>query len=92
MPPHVIMGYSLAEWLAVFTLFSILIGILTWFVNITIIKPLRHDIQDVSHQLKSFKDETKQDNHDLSLIVDDHEKRLIRVEDKAGIGGFSNEK
>ncbi|GEO59666.1 MULTISPECIES: hypothetical protein [Companilactobacillus] len=84
MPPHVIMGYSLTEWLALFSLFSIFIGVLTWFVNITIIKPLRYDIKDLSSEFKSFKEETKSDNHTLSEMVTDHEKRLIRVEDKVG--------
>lgn len=84
MPPHVIMGYSLTEWLALFSLFSIFIGVLTWFVNITIIKPLRYDIKDLSSEFKSFKEETKSDNHALSEMVTDHEKRLIRVEDKVG--------
>lgn len=84
MPPHVIMGYSLTEWLALFSLFSIFIGVLTWFVNITIIKPLRYDIKDLSSEFKSFKEETKSDNHTLSKMVTDHEKRLIRVEDKVG--------
>ncbi|WP_363473668.1 hypothetical protein [Companilactobacillus musae] len=84
MPPHVIMGYSLTEWLALFSLFSIFIGVLTWFVNIVIIKPLRYDIKDLSSEFKSFKEETKSDNHTLSEMVADHEKRLIRVEDKVG--------
>ncbi|WP_125588554.1 hypothetical protein [Companilactobacillus jidongensis] len=84
MPPHVIMGYSLEEWLSLFSLFSIFIGVLTWFVNIVIIKPLRYDIKDLSNEFKSFKEETRSDNHVLSEMVTDHEKRLIRVEDKVG--------
>lgn len=86
MPPHIIMGYTLAEWLSLFSLFSIFIGVLTWFVNVVIIKPLRSDIKDLSNQFKSFKNETKNDNHALTEIVEDHEKRLIRVEDRVGIG------
>ncbi|MBL3532069.1 hypothetical protein JMJ99_11860 [Companilactobacillus zhachilii] len=80
------MGYTLAEWLSLFSLFSIFIGVLTWFVNVVIIKPLRSDIKDLSNQFKSFKNETKNDNHALTEIVEDHEKRLIRVEDRVGIG------
>lgn len=91
MPPHIIMGYSLTEWLALFSLFSIFIGALTWFVNVVIIKPLRHDIKDLSNQFKSFKNETKHDSHALTEIVEDQEKRLIRVEDRVGIG-VNNEK
>lgn len=84
MPPHVIMGYSLEEWLSLFSLLSIFIGVLTWLVNIVIIKPLRYDIKDLSNEFKSFKEETRSDNHTLSEMVKDHEKRLIRVEDKVG--------
>jgi len=86
MPPHIIMGYTLTEWLSLFSLFSIFIGALTWFVNVVIIKPLRSDIKELSNQFKSFKNETKNDNHTLTEIVEDHEKRLIRVEDRVGIG------
>jgi len=91
MPPHIIMGYSLEEWLSLFSLFSIFIGALAWFVNVLIIKPLRSDIKNLSNQFKSFKDETKNDNHTLTEIFEDHEKRLIRVEDRIGIG-INNEK
>lgn len=92
MPPHVIMGYSLTEWLALFSLFSIFLGTLAWFVNVVIFKPLRSDIKDLSgefkdlsNEFKSFKEETKDENHTNSELLVDHEKRLIRVEDKVGM-------
>lgn len=86
MPPHVIMGYSLAEWVALCTLVSIFIAIVTWFVNVSIIKPLRQDIKNLAKQFKSFQEETKTDNHELNKMVRDHENRLIRLEDKTGMG------
>lgn len=86
MPPHVIMGYSLAEWVALCTLVSVFIAIVTWFVNVSIIKPLRQDIKNLAKQFKSFQDETKTDNHELNKMVRDHENRLIRLEDKTEMG------
>lgn len=89
MPPHIFLGYTLAEWVAVCTLISIFIAIITWFVNVSIIKPLRGDIKNVATQLKSFRVETKEENHELTEITRDHENRIIRLEDKTGIGGIN---
>lgn len=86
MPPHIFLGYTLAEWVAVCTLVSIFIAIITWFVNVSIIKPLRTDIKNLANQFKSFRIETKDENHELTEITRDHESRIIRLEDKTGIG------
>lgn len=86
MPPHIFLGYTLAEWVAVCTLVSIFIAIITWFVNVSIIKPLRTDIKNLANQFKSFRIETKDENHELTEITRDHESRIIRLEDKNGIG------
>lgn len=86
MPPHIFLGYTLAEWVAVCTLVSIFISIITWFVNVSIIKPLRTDIKNLANQFKSFRIETKDENHELTDITRDHESRIIRLEDKTGIG------
>ena len=91
MMPHIILGYSLEEWLSLFSLFSIFIGAIAWFVNVVVIKPLRADIKDLSNQFKSFKDETQNADHTLTEMLENHEKRLIRVEDRIGIG-INNEK
>ena len=86
MPPHIFLGYTLSEWVAVCTLVSIFIAIITWFVNVSIIKPLRTDIKNLANQFKSFRIETKDENHELTEITRDHESRIIRLEDKTGIG------
>ena len=86
MPPHIFLGYTLAEWVAVCTLVSIFIAIITWFVNVSIIKPLRTDIKNLANQFKSFRIETKDENHELTETTRDHESRIIRLEDKTGIG------
>jgi len=83
MPPHIIMGYTLTEWVAVCTLVSIFIAIMTWFINVSIIKPLRQDINNLADKFKSFQDETKDDNHELNKMVRDHENRIIRLEDRS---------
>lgn len=86
MPPHIFLGYTLAEWVAVCTIVSIFIAVITWFVNVSIIKPLRTDIKNLANQFKSFRIETKDENHELTEITRDHESRIIRLEDKTGIG------
>ena len=68
MPPHIIMGYSLEEWLSLFSLFSIFIGALAWFVNVLIIKPLRSDIKNLS-------------NHYLNILNAVLENEEIKIAD-----------
>lgn len=71
MPPHVIMGYSLSEWLTLLSILSIIGGFFVYMVKTIIVNPLREDIKDLSRTIGEFDNALKQYDKRIDKLEQD---------------------
>lgn len=60
MPPHMIFGYSLGEWVSLLTILGIISSFFVYLVKQIIVNPLREDIKTLSKTIDNFDTALKQ--------------------------------
>lgn len=89
MPPHVFLGYTIAEWLALLSIIGVLGGYFIWLVNHFIVQPLSDSINRLSTEVKDFKDLSRNEHSEFKKHfdriddrLDDHENHLTRHDEE----------
>lgn len=79
---HTFLGFSISEWVGMITIASSLIGGLVFLFRRLVVSPLIISINHVADELVGFKQDTKEDHQRYDHKLDDHERRIDRLEQK----------
>lgn len=79
---HTFLGFSISEWVGIITIASSLIGGLVFLLRKLAIAPLIASIDHVADELIDFKKDTREDHQRYNRELDDHERRIDRLEQK----------
>lgn len=74
--PHYIMGYSLSEWLEVFSMVAMFISLASWLIRIVIIKPLYEQISNLSVKIDNMNNDKEAEIHAMREVINQHSEML----------------
>lgn len=87
-----ILGYSAGEWLALISIFGVLISFLVWLVREVIMKPnseqnhlLTNTIDRLSDKVDEFSQETRENRELINQRLEEHDRRLDRHHERIAI-------
>lgn len=79
---HIWFGYTIGEWVGIVSLIASVSAGIGYLVNLFIFKPLTDAIDKLTEGIDDFKVSTKEEHERFRADIEDHEKRIIKLEVK----------
>lgn len=84
MPPHLILGYTIGEWVGIVTIAGSLISAIVFLFNSLVVKPLTSSINHLADGLDDFQQSSNADHQRYDHELNDHETRIRILEKEEG--------
>lgn len=79
-PPHYVMGYSFTEWLALLSILTVFIAVVTWFIRVVIVSPLNAQISILSSKIDDMNTDCAKETQSMNEVISEH-SRMLREHD-----------
>lgn len=79
-PPHYVMGYSFTEWLALLSILTVFIAVVTWFIRVVIVSPLNAQISILSSKIDDMNTDRAKETSAMNEVIAEH-TRMLRAHD-----------